>query len=748
MKIQILIFYIFCYLASTSILAQVYTVPQNISGVINSYTKVTAVPTATTLTVTSASGFAAGNKVIIMQMQGASINTNPDSSIFGSITAINNTGNYEVATIASVAGSTVTLSSPLVKSYTPSGNVQLITLPQYNGGATVTDTLTAAAWNGTTGGVLALESCGTITLNANIDVSNKGFRPGITTNDGGALCFDDKFAYNNGDTVYDTIWTTGNVYITCATATSASPVWATVCAGAWRAPTNPGCGCYVTVTGCNNTVIYDSATYKVGKNLMCTGITGYYTNSYVVHGGQKAEGIALPIATLGFGTGAIANGGGGGNEQNGGGGGGGNYGAGGIGGMDYSNCWDFLPANQQKDSSARGRGGYGLAPYYASNRIFMGGGGGCSQENNNQNTPGTPGGGIVIVTANTLVNSATYKIAADGLDNNLILTNPLSGFVGHNVGAEGDGSGGAGAGGTVLLNVGTFTNPLTVEATGGRGANNYYDQDTTQCYAPGGGGGGGLVWFNSPSIPVGVTVNVNAGGAGNELIGSPTLGSAPRISSKRKCNNQDPRYGARAGINGGTLYNLTLSSSCTLPVTWTSFNVVPDETTIHIIWSTASQKNNALFTVEKSSDGMHWFAIDSVPGMASSVSIQQYSIIDHNPGSEIVYYRIKQTDNNGATSYTSVLSAELIGVNAFSIFPNPILSGRDPLYLMMSLTESTPVTIEITDISGKLIFSDTKTMESSSQIMVLPPGYLLHQGIYMVYLQTNLKMYVYKLVVE
>ena len=95
-----------------------------------------------------------------------------------------------------------------------------------------------------------------------------------------------------------------------------------------------------------------------------------------------------------------------------------------------------------------------------------------------------------------------------------------------------------------------------------------------------------------------------------------------------------------------------------------------------------------------------------------------------------------------------LLSAELIGVNAFSIFPNPILSGRDPLYLMMSLTESTPVTIEITDISGKLIFSDTKTMESSSQIMVLPPGYLLHQGIYMVYLQTNLKMYVYKLVVE
>src|SRR6185312_9703305 len=164
------------------------TTAQNISGIINKYAQVTAIPTTSTLTVSSSTGFAAGNKAVIIQMQGATVNTTAYNSSFGKITNINNAGNYEIVTILSVAGTTITLSTPLSRTYTPSGTVQLVSLPQYSGGATVTDTVTAQAWNGVTGGMVAMESCNTITLNSAIDVSNKGFSPGVF-NGGGANCY-------------------------------------------------------------------------------------------------------------------------------------------------------------------------------------------------------------------------------------------------------------------------------------------------------------------------------------------------------------------------------------------------------------------------------------------------------------------------------------------------------------------------------------------------------------------------------
>lgn len=148
---------------------------QNISGVINTYTNVTAVSGAS-VTVGSAAGFAVGNKVLIIQMKGATINT-ANNATFGQITAYGNSGNYEYGTIASIAGNVITLTSPLCQTYTISGAVQLIRVPVYNN-PVVNATLTCQAWNGTTGGVLAFDVTGTLTLNANIDVSGLGFRGG------------------------------------------------------------------------------------------------------------------------------------------------------------------------------------------------------------------------------------------------------------------------------------------------------------------------------------------------------------------------------------------------------------------------------------------------------------------------------------------------------------------------------------------------------------------------------------------
>ena len=149
---------------------------QTISGVINIYAGVTAVSGAD-VTVTSTAGFFIGDRVLIIQMQGAEIDES-DSPTFGDITTYNNAGNYEFGTIVSISGSVITVEYPFCLDYDiPDAGVQLIRVPVYDN-ATIIGLISALAWDGTVGGVVALEVTNTLTFSADINVNGLGFRGG------------------------------------------------------------------------------------------------------------------------------------------------------------------------------------------------------------------------------------------------------------------------------------------------------------------------------------------------------------------------------------------------------------------------------------------------------------------------------------------------------------------------------------------------------------------------------------------
>lgn len=157
----------------------------SISGVVNSYASVINMNAGScdpcdanctdTITVSNIGSFQADDKALIIQMKGADLDIT-NSSSGGSVTAINQAGNYEFFEIESVSGNTITLKYPLVRSYNFSGKVQIVKIPNYNE-VDITGTLTALDWDATTGtgGVVAL-SAEQITFNANIDVNGKGFK--------------------------------------------------------------------------------------------------------------------------------------------------------------------------------------------------------------------------------------------------------------------------------------------------------------------------------------------------------------------------------------------------------------------------------------------------------------------------------------------------------------------------------------------------------------------------------------------
>ena len=121
-----------------------------------------------------------------------------------------------------------------------------------------------------------------------------------------------------------------------------------------------------------------------------------------------------------------------------------------------------------------------------------------------------------------------------------------------------------------------------------------------------------------------------------------------------------------------------------LPVEWLGFDakLISNDEEVLCSWQTATELENDYFTVQRSQDGFVWEDIGFVDGAGTSYDNHEYSFIDQNPYEGTSYYRIKQTDFNGATDFTHravIMRSELA---IFEAYPNPssgkfTLSGVD-----------------------------------------------------------------------
>ncbi|MFN8361931.1 MAG: kelch repeat-containing protein [Candidatus Kapaibacterium sp.] len=124
--------------------------------------------------------FCPDNKLLIIQMRGADVQSVPGSS-YGSVTSYNDAGNYEFCRISSVNGNVLTLSKPLSRTYNPAGKVQVVRVPEFRN-YTLADTLYCPQWNDTVYGVVALAVVDTLHLVAPIIANGSGFPGGLVVN--------------------------------------------------------------------------------------------------------------------------------------------------------------------------------------------------------------------------------------------------------------------------------------------------------------------------------------------------------------------------------------------------------------------------------------------------------------------------------------------------------------------------------------------------------------------------------------
>ena len=167
-------------------------------------------------------------------------------------------------------------------------------------------------------------------------------------------------------------------------------------------------------------------------------------------------------------------------------------------------------------------------------------------------------------------------------------------------------------------------------------------------------------------------------------------------------------------VNGGC-------NSISMPVEFSKFLATAIKNTSILSFATASETNNAFFTIERSADGTSFDAIGEIKGAGNSNTTLSYDFTDERPFAGVNYYRIKQTDYDGQYSYSEIRSVRHKGISNVSITPRTT-EGRLDIN-----TELEDYTIAIYNVSGQEVKKMTgMSLDQSISLETL------HAGVYFV----------------
>ncbi len=531
----------------------------NADGIVTTVASFGSATGGTTLTVASATGFAVGDEVLVINLQGDGTNNG-------------NVGNYEFLKIASISVNTFTYSTTIQNLYGATTSNLVMTgqkvvvqrVPQWvnvtiqSGG-----TLTANAWDGTSGGIVAFRATGTVDVQSGgaINVDNLGYRSGAGgVADGGSNgeSYDGQNGKGGNDDLPGTLGGgSGENYSTQNNTTG----------------TRGGGG--------------GGSTGSIGVGGAGGGGGGYGGGGGAGGGSDTANYISGAGAAGGT-TGDSAGGGGHGENSgtSGDGGAAGSPGnAGGVsaakgGGAAGSGTTTGQGGHAEDTSDSPGGGGGGGGNYgvAALTQLFFGsgGGGGGDSGAGSAGGPGLnggAGGGIIFIIADTVDNNATIQLQGAAAT----------------TATDGDGAGGGGAGGSLMIMANTFDNTGgTVTAAGGTGG----AKDSNDDAGGGGGGGVGRIRIEADSIIGSTTPTASTAGTPG-TTGGATFAAAQDAVLVGAVKSTLKRLRAEIsneGTGGATvLYELEVSGANPAACSSASYSAVPTAATGH--WQIVDSAN-------------------------------------------------------------------------------------------------------------------------------------------------------------
>lgn len=187
---------------------------------------------------------------------------------------------------------------------------------------------------------------------------------------------------------------------------------------------------------------------------------------------------------------------------------------------------------------------------------------------------------------------------------------------------------------------------------------------------------------------------------------------------------QTPLPGQTTGANTVTVPGITSTQLVSypwsiasvlspLPVELISFEAVAEASLVKLNWVTQTEHNSSHFIIEKTADFEKIYDAGIVSASGYSSELKNYTFYDKYPINGNAYYRLKQVDFDGKTSYSDWVSVNLSSpVTTANAFVH-----NKQVHLLFADNKNADYNIDIFDVQGRLIYATP--LKSSKQTVVL-----------------------------
>jgi hypothetical protein len=162
------------------------------------------------------------------------------------------------------------------------------------------------------------------------------------------------------------------------------------------------------------------------------------------------------------------------------------------------------------------------------------------------------------------------------------------------------------------------------------------------------------------------------------------------------------------------------ANNLSLPVEYLYFEAEPLTHGVALRWGTAVEVNNSHFTIERSADAVRFEALTEVSGHGDSQMSRAYEATDPAPLPGRAYYRLRQTDFDGSSSYSAMVEVSFDAAPVgLQVYPNPVKAG-EVARLGYEQREAGTFSVQLLSLEGRVLWETSQAGPAGAGEVLLP----------------------------